>query len=463
MQYAFAYILVTSVVLFLLNFIAGATTRSLVYQANHTSMDDKVQLLSSSLSGLDSVTEENVAQTMDVMANLSSTRIVVTNPNAVVVYDSLGQMKEREDYFLVPEVVDALAGNDVFYCQYTGDAVESRAAAPVMNYDVPIGAVYLMEYDVDQGALITSLEENLLNISIILEVLVIIISFFFSSAFSSRMNRILNSIRLVHDGDYTHKLEMKGHDELRQLADEFNQLIERLGESDQRQKQFISDASHELKTPLASIKLLSDSILMNPMDQEMTMEFVEDIGNEADRLTRLSSKLLELTKLDAKLIAQREIADVGQTARTVVKMLRPQIEAKQIRVHTELPDGGSVLVLEDDLYQVIFNLTENAIKYNKDNGELWLTLQLSNDEVTLMVEDSGIGIPEDSIGHIFERFYRVDKARSRAQGGAGLGLSIVHNMVERNYGTISAQRREPEGTRFIVTFPLFAVEEEPNE
>ena len=124
-----AYILITAVVLFLLNFIASGTTRSLVYQANHTSMDDKVQLLSSSLSGLDSVTEENVAQTMDVLANLSSTRIVVTDPNAVVVYDSLGELNVRQSYFILPEVVEALAGNDVFFCRYTGDAVESPQSA----------------------------------------------------------------------------------------------------------------------------------------------------------------------------------------------------------------------------------------------------------------------------------------------------------------------------------------------
>ena len=396
---------------------------------------------------------------MDVLANLSSTRIVVTDPNAVVVYDSLGELNVRQSYFILPEVVEALAGNDVFFCRYTGDAVESHAAAPVMNYDVPIGAVYLMEYDTAQGALITSLEANLLRISIVLEVVVIAASFLFSAAFSRRMNLVLNSIRMVHAGDYNHKLEMKGHDELRHLADEFNQLTERLKESDQRQRQFISDASHELKTPLASIKLLSDSILQNPMDQEMTREFVEDIGNEADRLTRLSSKMLELTKLDAQVIAQREIVDAGQTVQLVLKMLRPQIAARQVNIHTDIAPGGSVLVMEDDLYQVTFNLVENAIKYNKDGGDVWVQVQLQQEEVILTVEDSGIGIPEDALEHIFERFYRVDKARSRQAGGAGLGLSIVHNMVERNYGSIRAERREPEGSRFVVVFPLFAVEE----
>lgn len=460
-MYAMAYILITTAVLILLNFIAAGSTRNLVYQANHTSMEDKVQLLASSLSGLDSVTEENVAQTMDVLANLNSTRVVVTDPNCLVVYDSLGDDDAAPQYFLLPEVLDALAGNDVFFCRYTGSAVESHAAAPVMNYDVPIGAVYLMEYDTAQGGLITSMEDNLMQITLILEILVIITSFLFSAAFSRRMNRILASIRIVRTGDYTHKLVMNGHDELRQLADEFNQLTDRLQESDQRHRQFISDASHELKTPLASIKLLSDSILQNQMDAETTREFVEDIGNEADRLTRLSAKLLELTKLDAQIMAQREIADLGDTAGVVLKMLRPQIEQKQLQVHTQLPTGATALMLEDDLYQIIFNLVENGIKYNKVGGDLWVQVDTVEDEVVLQVADSGIGIPPEAIGHIFERFYRVDKARSRQAGGAGLGLSIVFDMVDRNYGTIKAEHRQPEGTCFYVTFPLFAVEEEP--
>ena len=459
-KYAITYVLITSVVLLLLNFITAASTRNLVYQSNYTSMQDKVQLLSSSLSGLDSVTEENVTQSMDMLANLNSTRIVVTDPNGLVVYDSLAGEDAAPWYFLLPEVVDALSGNDVFFCRYTGQAVESHAAAPVMSYDDPIGAVYLMEYDTDQGALITSLEDNLLRISIILEVVVVVASFLFSSAFSRRMNRVLQSIRIVREGDYTHNLEMKGHDELRQLSEEFNQLTARLHEADQRHRQFISDASHELKTPLASIKLLSDSILQNQMDLETTREFVQDIGNEADRLTRLSAKLLELTKLDAQVIDQREIVDVSDTASVVLKMLRPQILQKKLCLQQTLPVGGTILMLEDDLYQIIFNLVENGIKYNHTGGLLAVSVEIGQEQVSLTVSDSGVGIPEESMDHIFERFYRVDKARSRKAGGAGLGLSIVHDMVARNDGRIQVRHRQPEGTQFQVTFPLFAIEED---
>ena len=120
----------------------------------------------------------------------------------------------------------------------------------------------------------------------------------------------------------------------------------------------------------------------------------------------------------------------------------------------------AVLTLEDDMYQIIFNLVENAIKYNHDGGQVHVRLQRREDDVVLRVEDTGVGIPEDAREHIFERFYRVDKARSRQAGGSGLGLSIVHDLVERNFGEIQVGARDGGGTVFIVTFPYFDMEVE---
>lgn len=118
------------------------------------------------------------------------------------------------------------------------------------------------------------------------------------------------------------------------------------------------------------------------------------------------------------------------------------------------------MTVEDDLYQIVFNLTENAIKYNRQDGWVGVSVRRADDQVELRVEDNGAGIPPESMEHIFERFYRVDKARSRAAGGAGLGLSIVHDMVERSYGTITVQARPGGGTIFTVRFPHFDLEED---
>ena len=277
------------------------------------------------------------------------------------------------------------------------------------------------------------------------------------------MRRILESVHVIREGDYSHKIMLRGRDELALLGEEFNDLTDRLQESESRRRQFVADASHELKTPLASIKLLSDSILQNDMDQETIREFVGDIGSEADRLTRMSQKLLSLNKMDAGARDDMEIADIGETAARVLRMLEPVAAVDRVTLENKTWTGGTILIMEDDLYQIVFNLVENAIKYNRPGGSVTLRLMRRGEELILTVEDTGVGIPEDAMPHIFDRFYRVDKARSRQAGGSGLGLSIVHDMVGRNYGSIRVESRTEGGTRFIVTFPAFDVEKERGE
>lgn len=231
----------------------------------------------------------------------------------------------------------------------------------------------------------------------------------------------------------------------------------------QQQKQFVADASHELKTPLASIKLLSDSILQNDMDADTMREFVSDIGNESDRLTRMTQKLLTLSKADAQTTCEHEVVDLGETVRRVFRMLVPLADRTQIQLTASLDRGCYVLSMEDDAYQIIFNLVENGIKYNHAGGSVHVTARHTQDEAELLVEDTGMGIPQDAIEHIFERFYRVDKARSRQAGGSGLGLSIVHELVERNFGTIEVSSKEGEGTKFTVRMPYFELEEDDGD
>ena len=269
------------------------------------------------------------------------------------------------------------------------------------------------------------------------------------------------SIRYIREGDYSHKVRLRGRDEMRALADEFNEMADRVQESERRKRQFVSDASHELKTPLASIKLLSDSILQNDMDTQTMREFVGDIGGEADRLTRLSQKLLSLSKVDSDFMGDMTLEDLGETASRVVKMLTPLAQHQDVTILNDTKPGHQVLVMEDDLYQIIFNLTENAIKYNKPGGTVRLSISRLEDDLTLTVADTGVGIPGEAQGSIFERFFRVDKARSRQAGGSGLGLSIVHDMVIRNNGTITVESELGQGSRFMLTLPAFDAEEVP--
>ena len=458
LRYAIAYIAITAVVLLFLNIYISATMRQMIFSAQHRTLQDKAQLLSTALLQLDDLSAGRVAQTVNSLEELHTTRTVVTDASASAVFDSLETGNAEGKLTVFPEIVRALSGRDVFFGRYADGAIESRVAVPVVRGGATLGAVYLMDYDTDQGALIGAVQTNVLRISVALEVGVVIISLLFSTAFSRKLRHILHSVRMMREGDYSHKIALRGYDELDQLGQEFNDLAERLEVSEQRRRQFVSDASHELKTPLASFKLLSVSILQNQMDVATEREFVGDIGREADRLGRLSQKLLTLTRLDSTVEDEREVIEAAGIIRKVLRMLQPLARLRQIRLEAALDSHCTIMTVEDDLYQIVFNLVENAIKYNRERGWVGVTLRRRAENIVLTVADSGVGIPPEAMEHIFERFYRVDKARSRAAGGAGLGLSIVHDMVVRNYGEISARPHEGGGTEFIVTFPLFDTE-----
>lgn len=461
-RFGIVYIVVTFVVMAFLNVYCSETSQELFYQSQKVSMRDKTQLVASALGAQDILNEDSVATTVEALDDLKVTRLIVTNASGAVLYDSLSDHPSAGDYYLYPEIVLALQGNDVFTSNYHDGVMESQAAAPILSYSTLSGCVYMMEYDTELGALIQSLQQNILTVSIALEILLLFFSLIFSAVFTKRLGRIMSSIRTIREGDYSHKLHLGGRDELSILGDEFNDLTDRLRESEQRRRQFVSDASHELKTPLASIKLLSDSILQNEMDTQTVREFVADIGDEADRLNRMSYKLLSLTKVDAISEKDCEIVYMAPTIRRVVRMLSAIADNAAVVIRTEIVRDSSILIQEDDLYQIIFNLVENGIKYNVPGGKLTICLDRREDNAVLQIRDTGVGIPEAAIGHIFERFYRVDKARSRRSGGSGLGLAIVHDMVNRNRGTIHVESQvgKNSGTTFTLEFPVFDVEED---
>lgn len=427
-------------------------------------MIEKCQLASDEISNLDVLNAVSVAQIINQMESLKISRLIVTDQTGLVLYDSLNEAIGR--YALLPEILQAMGkntlggyGNDVFSWTYVDGIMDSRVATPIVYFDSIVGCVYMTEYDTTQGALIQSLQTTVLRITLTLEFLVILFSLAFATTFSRRLNRIMASMRIIQQGNYSHKVDVGGNDELTILGNEFNDLTERLQNSEQKRSRFVSDASHELKTPLASIKLLSDSILQYDMDLETVREFVGDIGDEAERLNRMTEKLLSMTKSESAINPdESEIIYMAPTVKRVARMLRQSALQAGIDFHLELEEDTTILILEDDLYQIVFNLMENGIKYNQPGGILTVNLSHQNDNAVLTVSDTGMGIPEEAIGHIFERFYRVDKARSRATGGSGLGLAIVRAIVQRNKGEIKVTSQTGKGTTFTVVFPAFDTE-----
>ena len=427
-------------------------------------MIEKCQLASDEISAQDVINTATISAIISQMDSLKVSRLLVTDQRCMVLYDSTG--KSVGTYALLPEILQAMSpntlgsvGNDVFIWHYRGGNMDSRAATPILHYGSIVGCVYITEYDTTQGLLIQSLQNTIFRVTMALEIIVILFSLAFAFTFSRRLDRIMTSMRIIQQGDYTHKVTISGSDELTMLANEFNDLTDRLQTSEQKRSRFVSDASHELKTPLASIKLLADSILQYDMDLESVREFVGDISNEAERLNRMTEKLLAMTRAEgAVTMEDSEIIYIAPTVHRVARMLRQNALQSGIHFQLELKEDSPILILEDDLYQIIFNLMENGIKYNHPGGMLTVTLHRHEDSAVLTVEDTGIGIPEDAIGHIFERFYRVDKARSRATGGSGLGLAIVRTIVQRNRGEIYAESQHGSGSKFTVTFPVFDAE-----
>lgn len=462
-RYAMTYVVITFLVLLVLNVYCSNISQKLFYQSKESSLIEKCQLASDEIAGLEVLNPTTVAGIVSQLDSLKLTRLIVTDRSGVALYDSFTE--SVGDYILLPEVLTALtvsksapAGQDVFSWQYHDGVMDSRAATPIVYYGTVIGCVYMTEYDTTQGALIQSLQYTVLRITLLLEAIVLLFSLVFSNRFSQRLKRIMASMRIIQDGDYSHKVTMGGNDELTLLGNEFNDLTERLQTSERKRSQFVSDASHELKTPLASIKLLTDSILQYDMDMETTREFVSDIGNEAERLNRMTAKLLSLTRAEGQVGGDMEIIPLSPTIRRVARMLKANAEQAKITVCLELEEDTPILILEDDLYQIVFNLMENGIKYNTPGGKLTVRLSRQEDNALLQISDTGVGIPEDAVGHVFERFYRVDKARSRATGGSGLGLAIVRTIVDRNRGEISLTSQAGKGTTFTVSFPAFDTE-----
>ena len=452
-KYALTYLVVIAAVLVLLNTYPVLASQEMVFQSKQTSLQSQASVMASALAGPDSLNEEGVARVMEVLGDTGLSRVLVTGPSALVLYDSAGEAVGQ--YALLREVTAALRWEDNIRSDFVDGAFHSRAATPIVYRGMTLGAVYVDEYDVFAGQFLVSVQQTLRTISLVIALSALLLSVVFSKAITRRLGQLLGAIRTVREGEYSHRVKLSGKDELTQLAGEFNDLTGRLQTTEEVRRRFVSDASHELKTPLASIRLLTDSILQTgDMAPETVRDFVGDIGSEAERLQRITEHLLALTRLDAGAPVVTEPVEVAAVARRAEHMLEPLAKAVDVSLALELEEGVWVNCTGDDLYQILFNLMENGVKYNLPGGKLWVRSRAVEGQAEITVEDTGVGIPAEDVDKVFDRFYRVDKARSRAAGGTGLGLSIVRDTAKRHGGEVTAQRREPEGTRFTLTFPL---------
>ena len=454
LKFGLSYIAVIAAVLLLLNTYPLLVSEDLVFRSKETTMQGSVSVMVYSLAGLDRLNQENVATAMAVVEETGLSRVLVTDSAGQVLYDTRETLGAVGKYTFYSEIVQALEGYDAFSCSYRDGAFRSRAASPVLYQNRIIGSVYAYEYDTEQAELLEGLQSNLLKLSAGIAAAVVLLSFILSRMLTRKISALLTGIRKVREGAYEHRTHIPGRDEIAQIGEEFNSLTDRLQTTETLRRRFVSDASHELKTPLAAIRLLTDSILQTDnMDMETVRDFVTDIGSEAERLSRITEDLLRLTRLDSNQVDPPEVVEVAPVLEQVMRMMSLLAQEKGTELTCQTGGDCRVLATKGEVHQVIYNLTDNAVKYSGSHGSVRVELRRDGNDVVLTVADNGPGIPEEDLPRVFERFYRVDKARSRAAGGTGLGLSIVQDTVTKRGGTVSAANRPEGGAVFTVRWP----------
>ena len=442
------------VLLALLNSYPVQSSRDMVFSEKQTAMTNQAGTAASSLASLDHLSRESIAEVLNLLELDNYERVLVTNEKGRVLYDSAAEENQTGQQPEIKAIARAMEGKTSFYSRFTSEAFFSHVAVPILRDAKVIGAVYLDEKDEEQAGIITGIQSRIRTISAFICILALLADILMTSLLTKRIVTLAEMTKKVAEGDYSQRFLTQGEDEVAELGREFNRLTQRLETTEKQRRQFVSDASHELKTPIAAITLLADSIVQNEnMDEETIREFVTDIVHESNRLQKMTEELLDLSRMDDGNIGKSVPVNMTKVTEEAVALLKPLSSEQNVEIKLDLEPDSIVLATENDLYHVVFNLVENAIKYNVPEGKVTVTLRTAGDRIRMEVEDTGIGIPENERESIFHRFYRVDKARSREAGGSGLGLSIAHDAVLQHRGTIEVEEVEPQGTRFIVTLP----------
>ena len=444
------------VLLLLLNTIPLISSRDAVFEEKHRSMNSRAAVIAASLSGLEQLNPAGIAEVLAFLDLSGYDRIAVTDERGQLLFDSGNAALDTAD------ILTALTGKTVFRSAFGESAFRSSLAVPMGRQGEIQGAVYLQEQDAERAQGIWAVQRRLRGLSLAIGSAALLLSALSIFLITRRLRELIGSMRTVAAGDYHYRQRIRGQDEISQLGEEFNLLTERLERNDAERRRFVADASHELKTPLASIRLLADSVVQSEaIDTDTVREFVADIGDEAKRLQRITEKLLTLTRLDGEETPPEEAVELAPAVQDTFSLLRPLARENQVQLTLEGGEGCAILGSRDYVDHILVNLIENAVKYNRPGGSVTVRLRREAKTVRCTVEDTGIGIPEADRPHIFDRFYRVDKARSREAGGSGLGLSIVHDAVLFLGGSITVESNIPQGSRFTVLLPQ-AVTKETN-
>jgi heavy metal sensor kinase len=353
-------------------------------------------------------------------------------------------------------------------------AVESALVGKTMTRSVDVGEAFrvrtlpierdgritgVLEVGLSEGDVSETLQALLLILGIAYPVTLLVASVggvFLAERALAPVDRVTRLARRMSAEDLSQRLNLRlPDDEVGRLARTFDEMIARLDDAFRRQRQFTADASHELRTPLTAMKGQVEVALSRPREAAAYREVLQAVNEEVDRLIRLVGSLLTLAKADAGQIPIAcEAVNLGELITAAVEQVRPVARQRHLELRVEHGPDVTLEADEDLLLQLLLNLLDNAVKYTPAGGQVTVGWNVDGRHIDLRIRDTGIGIASEHLPHVFDRFYRADKARSRAEGGAGLGLSICRWIAEAHGGSISVQSAPGKGTTFTVRLPL---------
>ena len=452
-------------------FVAATSLTGLVsdYLFDQRTRDDSMKTEKLALAAaplFQSVSANELNELLEENSASMDGRLILVDNDGKVQYDTFQNLCGQR--ILVDEVLRVLAGEETeaYGIHAPGRTVveemSGEADADYVAYSVHemsgfqgrIGAALFVSRVQSMMDSLGTVRVQLERVFAVILVAALVMALILSRVLTNPITALSRTMRKMGKGDLSVRVPVKGSGELRELAENYNTMAAQLESLDKSRSQFVSNASHELKTPLATMKIMLESMIYQPdMPAEIRADFMKDMNHEIDRLTGIVTDLLVLTRLDNREEMKKDTVNMSELTVETVHLLRPAAEKKRQTLEEDIQEGLLLYGDRSKLSQILYNLTDNAIKYTPEGGAVLVSLRQENGNVIWRVKDNGIGIPAEDQGHIFERFYRVDKSRQRESGGTGLGLSIVKQMVKMHGGTISVHSEPGRGTEFVVVLP----------
>jgi len=396
---------------------------------------------------------EIVNAQLNQLADIYTGRVMVVDSSMKVIQDTFSL--DAGKTIVSSEVVRCLKGRSD--SKYNKDEGYIEITVPVYNEDnTAITGVLLASVSTDSISNTIEIIRSKADVIVIAIIAAILILAFTSSFIIVRpIRRLEGAVEGYADGYADHIDGTHGYTETKPMIDDMNKAIAVMRTIDDSRQEFVSNVSHELKTPITSMKVLADSLLsQEDVPVELYHEFMTDIAEEVDRENHIINDLLNLVRLDKKAAMDLKSVNINDLLEQIMKRLRPIAAVRDIELVLESFRPVIAEVDETKLSLAFTNLMENAIKYNKDAGWVHVSLNADHKYFYVKVSDSGIGIPEEDMEHIFDRFYRVDKSHSTEISGTGLGLAITRSAVVLHRGAIKVYSKLQEGTTFTVRIPL---------